>query len=102
MSSSKPRDLPAITDPSAVPNGAGSVETASAEPLHQRDAACFPDEAPFDPKVWAMGAQDFVDGVRWEVLKAWSERTATASDLIAWRKSYCFGYLAAQHAAGVR
>lgn len=103
MSSSKPRDLPAITDPSVVPSGAGPAEAALPERTTQRDAAlCLPDEAPFDPKAWATGAEDFNDGVQWEMVKAWGDRTATASDLVGWRKSYCFGYLAAQHAAGVR
>lgn len=106
MSSSRPRDLPSLTDLNVACPPLGIAEAASPESVGQRDAAVFPDEAPFDRIAWRDGCEAYHEGFTWQYLRAAHGFAAWAGEpvdlMLAWRKSYCFGYLAAQHAAGAR
>lgn len=66
----------------------------------------LPDDAPFDRIAWATGAEGYDHGVTWEQLAAMDALLERQEEpqraMLAWRRSYCEGYLAAMHVKAVR
>lgn len=66
----------------------------------------LPDDAPFDPIAYATGAEGFDQGVTWAQLAAMDAMLAGQEGppevMVAFRKSYCFGFLDAMRVKAVR